>query len=387
MSSTKDAGLVSMDMCNKQYSMLGRCFLVHLVLWALMLTQLSLPVWASPTVFVKLSRDLTQQAIKAVANETGPQASERNQAASAMMKTALAASLSDVANKRLDPDARLIGLREAMGEPLASLNLLEVVQCYADSQGNSAGFAKRLQTLAKERSIRINWNSPAVNDAVSRVYRQLGLLKEMYVGVSSHSSYYKNDWNGNVRVTWYPVQGTIYVFSVASVNDSSGMQNVSFCYEGTVKAVKASGPVTGFQVDLSKYTLDISYRKRDFWGQWAETASLLGNNISAASCSMRLTVTGRQVTGRVVETLLVDHDGSPRVRGNVIYSLRGTLLENGIIKGTCTISGDSAALKLRFADSNKTNTADWSGTITGKVAKGVINMEGSPELTWQTRQH
>ncbi|MCR5661999.1 MAG: hypothetical protein K6G50_07715, partial [bacterium] len=197
------------------------------------------PALAHPGELKGLAEQMQQEALSKIAAEAGHDATMRQEAAQKLENNILKSFNASKDLSSADADIALISVKEVLIKDFSKLSAADIAQCYADAKGNYDNFAVNFRKLAQEHKINLSeteWKSAAIVSELHKIHKKLVLLDSMYITTAASGHYVKDGWIGDVRITWYPLKGMVYLFSVVSVSDQSGINNVVMNLTGQVSS-------------------------------------------------------------------------------------------------------------------------------------------------------
>ena len=349
----------------------------------------SLPARAESGEFPRLLRDLREGFLSQpalVAEEGTDDAESRREAAGALDRVVLAPALADPALGALDPAVQMDEVARARGHALSAFPVLDLGQCYAEAGGDPKRFLQVLRAVARTRRLNLDWTSPAVLRAVARVHGSLRALAELNFHVAWSGRSEGEGWTGDVRVAWYPLQGEVHLFLVASSDCSSGIRSALLNLSGPVRwPAGQEGSVRSAR--LAETTYEIRRCEYRLVGSWTEpplVGTLRPGEVVVAS-QLNLRTLGRSVEGRLVQEVRGQLASGEVLRGRVVYLLEGRLGEAGRMQGTFQASGDRETLIRLLGRSAETEAGTWTGRLEGQEASGTLRAGAGPERSWRAR--
>ena len=333
------------------------------------------------TELAELFVSLVKQCMARVQAESGEDAEIRSLGASSLVSSLLVNFYNDPVLYRTDPRLCLTGLKKAQGSELVRLDQLDLAQCYIEYKNNPGGFSEGLNKLGRTRNILLDYELPKVQAASERVYACLQGLSERGVVASVGNNYQTADWSGEVRFSWYPVNGTVRLYAVVTFNNHVNVRTVILSATGRV-SLQSNRPRKRV-LALQDYALSVSTRSLNGKGRWTQpqVPNLAGGAPLFVDNSCRLHVHGTGVEGRVIESVM--ENGADGVPGNIEYIFSGTTDSYGSMQGSCVIKGDKKALKLRLGTEEPPTAVTWTASRDGDLVKGVIKAGGKEGIPWQ----
>lgn len=277
------------------------------------------------------------------------------------------------ASGRTSASSQLLAVREVACRELSQLDVLDIAQCYATANGKYEPFASNLAALASARKISLNWKSAVVAKSVKAIYKKLTLLDSMFVSSGISGSFDSEGWTGDVKATWYPLKGTMFLYVMASINDGSGVHNVVLDVVGVVAA--PVGAPFARVAKLSGYRLDIGMHSATYVGEWTlpSVSSAAGSDTLFLHGRVKLSVDGSRVTAKIVENVACTMANGESRRGVMEYAMTGTIHADGVVNGTYSVSGPEPLLDLR-GGIGQDRTGTWYGKREGNSIVGTLKL-------------
>lgn len=299
----------------------------------------------------------------------GPDGSEcRRIAASALLRLAVDPYLAEAPLQEVDPDSHMREVAQGRGRSLRSFAVGELAEAFAGAGGDRRRFELALRASRPD----LAWTSPPVERAVDRVHRALARLDDLNFNVTWSHRYEGEGWMLDVRSAWYPTQGAVHLFVVGT----------SDCTEGVKSAIlNLSGPFQAGAARLQETTFEVRCCETRLSGEWTDAgeASSFRGGASLVASSLSMKITGRDVEGRLVQSL-----GGPSLRGKIVYLLSGRV-DGERLEGTFLATGDAATMERLLGRAVPTLGGTWSGRLTGGVAQGTLSSEEGTEVPWKAQ--
>lgn len=311
--------------------------------------------------------------------EPGTDAECRRSAAVALLRIALDPALVDTRLAAVDPASRMADVAVARGRTLAAFDVVDLAQFYAEAGGDSKRFVQALRAGARPRRISLDWTSPPVVKAMSRVHKRLQALEAVNFNVTWSGRYEGDGWLVDTRAAWYPLEGRVHMFLVGSANCSTGVKSAILNLSGPVRFADVDG-VPRRVARLDGTTFEVRCCETRLSGEWTDQPR--GTLVSS---QFSLKVLGRQAEGRMVQTVRGETSPGQALRGRLVYLLEGRLLEGGLLQGTFQVTGDREVLRRFLGRSGDGAAGTWTGRLGDREAQGTLTVEGGPELPWRAR--
>ncbi len=331
--------------------------------------------------FRNLFASLGKQTLEKINTENGSSADLRKFTASSISSTLFRAFYSDSSLLNTFPEAYLVVVKQAQGAELARFKSIDLVQCYAEHKGGVSIFLSGLRNLGRELNIILDWDDPKVMKAVTKVYGCISKLDAQDITISASSHYRTNDWSGEIRFSWYPTDGMARLYAVITFSGPINVKTAILSSSGRVFTQRHK-PFSR-TITLNDYSLNLSTKTLNASGRYClpHVPSMDGSGTLFVDNNCRLKVRNFEVSGRVLETIA--DSGREGSLWNIEYVLNGTIDHLGNMGGTCVIKGKQAAFNARFGNGVATEGATWKASRHGKLIKGVINVGGARNISWQ----
>lgn len=353
------------------------------ILISVALLALFRPALAVPGELKGLAEQMQQEALVKISAETGADAALRQEAAQKLESYILKSFNASRELNSADAEASLLSLKEVLSKDFAKLSAVDIAQCYAEAKGNYDSFAVNFRKLAQEHKINLSeteWKSAAIVSELHKIHKKLVLLDSMYITAAASGHYVKDGWIGDVRVTWYPLKGMVYLFSVVSVSDQSGINNVVMNLTGQVSSQQNKRRMVK-QVALTSNKFEVGVRKSLFFGEWTLPSEPVPGTQDKLFVNgrIRLYIIGKKVEGVASEDI-VGTVGGHKISGTIEYSIQGTISDKGAILGSCKVSGPAEIIEAR--NGKPVTICAISGFNSGKKAQGTIKLGADCTINW-----
>ncbi|MBQ7502725.1 hypothetical protein IJT93_08445 [bacterium] len=327
--------------------------------------------------FIAMAQQLTAR----IKTENSPEAAFRQQVIGQIDSSLFSRFVKAPSLRECDPEIQFGELTKALGKYFYRFNILDLADNFAENGASFEKFYAGLKTLGARRNIILNWEQPHIKEAAMNLYRTLQGVHAKKLCLSARSHFSSEDWNGEIRFSYYPTYGNIYLYAVVTFTRNTAVRTV--IVNGSGKVFLGGAKPHDRTVKLSKYSMDMSMRKVEASGHWSQPNAKNGDGSGSLfiDVNSRLRINGGVIEGRVIESI-IDSGGSG-IPVSVEYVLSGSSDAAGNMKGRCTVRGEPGAIKLRLGGGAKVSWASWTASFKNGAINGVINIEGAPAVLWQ----